>query len=251
MIANTDARDPAPRLWGLRVLVTRPEEDAAPWAEGITALGGVPVVRPALVCETLRDVETGRRLRDALAGCDLLLLTSARAVDAMEEILGAPLALNVPVATVGPRTAERARRAGLRVSREAPEGSVASLADALAGVEGRLLHVGAEETRPGLEALETTGRAHVERVAVYRTTPHSPLPPDEREDVDVDVVLLASPSAVRGLVGRVRVPARARIVTLGPATTAAARSAGLSVAGEALTRDLLGLLRAIPKESPQ
>ena len=251
MIAKADARDPAPRLAGLRVLVTRPEEDAAPWADGIAALGGVPILRPALVCETLRDPDTEQRLRAALAACDLLLLTSARAVDAMEDILGAPLTLDVPVATVGPRTTERARRAGLRVSREAAEGSVASLADTLAGAEGRLVHVGAEETRPGLEALETPGRAHVERVAVYRTTPHTPLPPAEREDVDVDVVLLASPSAVRGLVGRVRVPARARIVTLGPSTTAAARSAGLSVAGEAATRDLLGLLRAIPKESPQ
>ncbi|MFN8179196.1 MAG: uroporphyrinogen-III synthase [bacterium] len=255
MIVPSDARELGERLRGRRVLVTRPEDDAAAWAEGLASFGAVPVLRPSLSCETLRDTETGLRLRTALAACDRLVLTSARAVDALEEILGRPLSIEAPVAAVGARTAERARAAGLHVLLEADGGSVKDIASSLeqdlAAFAPRtpfVLQAGAEETRPGLERLARSGAVRFERIPVYRTRPCPAVPEGEREDVDVDVVLLASPSAVRGLVGRVRLPRGAHVVTLGPSTTAAAREAGLPVAGEAATRDLLGLLRAIPKE---
>jgi uroporphyrinogen-III synthase len=255
MIVPADARELGERLRGCRVLVTRPEDDAAAWAEGLASFGAVPVLRPSLSCETIRDADTERRLRAALAACDRLVLTSARSVDALEEILGRPLSIDAPVAAVGARTAERARVAGLHVLLEATGGNVEDLESSLASdlatsmkATPVVLHVGAEETRPGLERLALHGAARLERVAVYRTRPCPAVPEGEREDVDVDVVLLASPSAVRGLMGRVRVPREAHVVTLGPSTTQAAREAGLPVAGEAATRDLLGLLRAIPKE---
>jgi uroporphyrinogen-III synthase len=114
-----------------------------------------------------------------------------------------------------------------------------------------VLHAGAEETRPGLSAVEQTGRARFRHLPVYRTRSAPALPWGEREELDVAVVRLASPSAAAGLAGRARVPARAQIVTIGPSTTAAAREAGLRVAGEAVTRDLHGLLRAIPRERPR
>jgi len=258
VIATSDARELRARLRGRRVLVTRPEDDAAIWAEGIAELGAIPVLRPSLICETLRDPDTEHRLRVALAVCDRLVLTSVRAVDALEEILGRPLPVDVPAAAVGGRTAERARGAGLHVTLEAADGSVVSLALSLfAELQSPdpstplplLVHAGAEETRPGLEMLEQHGVARLEHVAVYRTRPCAARPEAERENVDVDVVLLASPSAVRGLLGRVRIPLHALVVTLGPSTTAAARDAGLRVSGEAATRDLLGLLRAIPQET--
>jgi len=257
MIAGTDERDLQARVAGRRVLVTRPEDGGAVWAEELERLGAVPVLRPVLVTETLRGDATLARTRATLEGADWIVLTSARAVDALEEIAGRPLALPAPVAAVGAATARRAREAGLDVRLEAAGGTMPALAAELGRALGDpeparplplVVHAGAEETRPGLERLEDQGRARVVHVAVYRTRPAPGLPEAQREDLDVDVVLLASPSAVRGLLGRARIPDRARVVTIGPSTTAAARDAGLAVAGEAVTRDLLGLLRALPRE---
>jgi uroporphyrinogen-III synthase len=60
------------------------------------------------------------------------------------------------------------------------------------------------------------------------------------------MILLASPSAVLGLVHRAVLPVGAQVVTIGPATTAAARANGLAVAAQARHPDLEGLLEAIP-----
>lgn len=245
----------AANLKGRRVLVTRAEESASSWADEIAKLGARPVLRPSITTETL--TESAPALRAALGRCSWLVLTSARAVDALREIL-VELPFTQPVASVGARTTARARAAGLRVALEAREGHVTGLAHDLAAALPSLpsgaalpciLHAGAEDTRGGLEDLETERRARVEHVAIYRTVPLAALPESEREMLDVDVVLFASPSAVTGFVGRARVPERTAFVTIGPSTTAAARDAGLRVAGEAVTRDLLGLLQAIPREN--
>jgi uroporphyrinogen-III synthase len=258
MIASADERDLTMRLAGRRILVTRGGDGAREWAGHIQRFGAVPVVRAALDTETLSDDATREALRAGLSQCRWFVLTSARAVDALEEILGKPLMMKAPVAVVGGTTAERARDAGLLVRLVARTGTVAALAADLArelpqaspgSALPLVLHAGAEEARPGLEILETERRARLERVAVYRTRPTAPVADGAREELDVDVVLLASPSAVTGLLAQVRVPEHAYVVTIGPSTTAAAREAGLRVAGEAVTRDLLGMLRAIPREA--
>lgn len=256
MIARRDGAELAEVLAGRSILVTRADEGASLWAEELAKLGARAVLRPSITTETILDARAA--LSGALARCTMLVLTSARAVDAIEEILGAPLAIGVPVASVGPQTTARARGAGLTVTLEASDGQVVSLAEDLARelpprpageTLPLVLHAGAEETRGGLEALESARRARVEHVAVYRTRPLPPLPEDARETLDVDVALFASPSSVAGFLGRARLGERTAIVTIGPGTTAAARDAGLRVAGEAATRNLTGMLRAIPREN--
>ena len=58
-------------------------------------------------------------------------------------------------------------------------------------------------------------------------------------------VLLASPSAVQGLLNVASFPAETRIFTLGPTTTAAVVAAGLVVSGEAMRPDLDSLVEAM------
>jgi uroporphyrinogen-III synthase len=156
---------------------------------------------------------------------------------------------------VGAQTTARARAAGLDVTLESRDGHLASLVEDLAAEMPPvhpgsdlpiLLHAGAEETRGGLERLAEEQRARIEHVAIYRTVPLAPLPDAEREALNVDVALFASPSAVIGLLGRARLPEHALIITIGPSTSAAAREAGLRVPGEAVTRDLLGMLLVVP-----
>jgi uroporphyrinogen-III synthase len=73
---------------------------------------------------------------------------------------------------------------------------------------------------------------------LYRTIELEPA-----ETPDVDVVLLASPSAARALV---RNEARTvPVVVIGPQTAAAARDLGLEIAAEAAAHDLDGLVAAL------
>lgn len=104
---------------------------------------------------------------------------------------------------------------------------------------------GARTKRRELEQECASRGCRVTRVALYRTISAPPQHP--REDLaarDVDTIFLASPSAVAGLVARAVVPPDARIVTIGPTTSAAAREAGLQVTAEATHRGLRAMIEA-------
>jgi uroporphyrinogen III methyltransferase/synthase len=64
---------------------------------------------------------------------------------------------------------------------------------------------------------------------------------------DADYATFTSSSTVRNLVGALgdRMPADARIVSIGPVTSAAARDAGLDVHAEASRHDVDGLVEAL------
>jgi uroporphyrinogen-III synthase len=64
-------------------------------------------------------------------------------------------------------------------------------------------------------------------------------------DLDVDLILLASPSAVEGLLNQVRVEADTRLLSIGPTTSTAIRAAGLEVFAEAEERSLAGMLASL------
>ena len=61
----------------------------------------------------------------------------------------------------------------------------------------------------------------------------------------MDLALLASPSAVAGLLNRAVVQASLPVLTIGPSTTASAHSAGLNVVAEARERSLDSMLEAL------
>jgi uroporphyrinogen-III synthase len=63
--------------------------------------------------------------------------------------------------------------------------------------------------------------------------------------LQVDNVVLASPSAVTGFVHLVEVDVAAKVYTIGPSTTAAARRAGLAVTAEAREPSFEGILEAM------
>jgi uroporphyrinogen-III synthase len=58
-------------------------------------------------------------------------------------------------------------------------------------------------------------------------------------------VLLASPTAVAGLLNIARIPDRARVITIGPTTSAAARNTGLAVSAEARRPTFEAMLEAM------
>jgi len=207
----------------LRVIVTRPRDQARPLVERLEALGLEVVLCPIIELEPIGPPEVD------VAGFDWVVVTSPRGA----RELAARRRGNLPrVAAIGPGTAAALRENGIepalvpRVSTQ--EGLVAELPDP----PGRVLFAGAEDARPYLaEAL------HAEAVVLYRTRQLRPA-----ESPGGDLVVLASASAAKafGTLG-LEIPA----VSIGPVTTREAQAQGIEVVAEAATHDLDGLVAAV------
>jgi uroporphyrinogen-III synthase len=243
----------AATIAGRRILVTRAADDAERWASRLRQLGAEAVVMPCLEIAPLADAETARALRAAIAEASWLVLASRRAAEAVASIVDGGLPAALHVAVVGPATARAAALALGRVDLVATESSARGLARSLldrmdgAADPARVVVAGAVYGRTDVErALEEAG-VPVTRVNVYAMIPA----PADRPKRDltaegIDTVLLASPSAAEGFVNRAHFPKDARIITIGPTTSAAAAAVGLPVSAEARRPDLDGMLEALP-----
>lgn len=240
-----------PSLAGRRVLVTRATEDSRRWAQQLAAHGADPVILPCVHSEPVDDDATLTRLNSACQDVDWLLLTSARGAEAVSRA-GVRLAPRTRVAAVSESTAAAARSLFSCIPFVARGGTSRALGEELLALWGgrtqarRIVIAGAEGGRDDAELLLTHAGARVTRVSVYRTVSAPPTTP--RRDLERDGigdVLLASPSAVTGLLNQARIGSTTRLFTIGPTTSAAAISAGLVVTGESATPDLDGLMEAM------
>jgi uroporphyrinogen III methyltransferase/synthase len=159
------------------------------------------------------------------------------------------------VAAIGPGTAAELERHGVRAD-VLPEQFVAeALVEALAGieVEGRpVLVARAAEARSVLtDALRGRG-AEVDEVALYETVAE-PLGETERAALDrATYVTFTSSSTVRFLLDSgARPPDGARVVSIGPVTSATAQEHGLTVDVEAERHDVDGLVDALTADAAQ
>lgn len=241
-------------LDGTRVMLTRSPRGCEQWARRVRASGGVPVLFPCIHRVPIPAGQvTATGLRNSVARADWLVLTSPFGVEVAARLIDHELPAGVAVAVVGPATAAVAKRELGRVDLVAAGGTSAALAEELLvrlpRRAGSTAHVVIAAAEDGLSDIEKELEPHgvtVERFAVYRTEPGPPLEPRERFASAIDVVLMASPSAVDGLCARAELDPRIPIVTIGPTTTAAVQAAGLHVAAQAERRSLEAMLEAIP-----
>jgi uroporphyrinogen III methyltransferase/synthase len=159
-------------------------------------------------------------------------------------------AVGAIIAAIGPGTAKTLAERGVRAD-VVPERFVAeALVDALAevDVEGkRVLIARAAEARDVLpDALRERG-AEVDVVALYETVREEPAPEAVEAAQGADYVTFTSSSTVRNLTEALGecFPVGARIVSIGPITSEAAREAGLIVHIEAERHDIDGLVAAL------
>jgi uroporphyrinogen-III synthase len=244
----------APRLDGRTVLVTRALEDADRWARRLSELGATPVVLPCLVIEPIEDRDTAARLERAVADSDWLVASSRRGVEIAARLLTGGLPSGIRIAAVGPATGKAAALAWGRCDLIAAEPTALGLGRELAEV---ILRGPPDAVRQVLLIEAATGRREIEpilaaygiqtvAVAVYRTVAAPTISPRrDLRSLGVDHILLASPSAVAGLVNQATVPDEVRVVTIGPTTTRAARAAGLTVAAQARRPDLDGMVEVM------
>lgn len=229
---------PRRALTGCRVLLTRAAEDNDVWGARLEELGA-SVVKLACIGTEVR-VENGAALRAALKNAEWLALASRRAVAAVHELAG-ELPADLRIAAVGPGTARAAREQFSRCDLVSEEGTGASLGEALARIaRGPVVVAAAEGGRREVEGL--LGVA-AQRVEVYGPSKEELVEP--LFEVEVDAIVLASPSALKGLLARARAPLGARTIAIGPTTAAAARAAGLEHVHEADGRDFAAIVRAL------
>ena len=245
-------------LEGVRVVVTRAAEGLAALAEPLAALGAEVVEAPSTRLEPL---EAGPVLH-ALAGLsayDWLIFTSQNAVQFFQRLLGEAgrdvRALgSVKVAAVGPATAAALERLGVTVAVTPRRYVAEGLLEVLRGrddVRGsRVLYLaagGAREVLP--EGLRALG-ASVDVAPLYRSVADVAGAANLRRRLlqgGIDVVTFTAGSGARAFVDAVGADAAARaaIVTIGPATTAAVHALGLDVRAEADPHTLDGLIEAV------
>jgi uroporphyrinogen III methyltransferase / synthase len=239
-------------LHGEVVAVTRARAQASGLAARLRDLGAEVVETPAIRIEP-RDVRLPRP--DSYA---LVCLTSPNGVrllfEALDHLgLDARAFAGATFAAIGPGTAAELSRHGIRVD-VVPERSVAeALVEALASlpVKGRrVLIARAAEARDLLpEALRDRG-AEVDVIPMYDTVAE-PLSDAELEDLArATYVTFTSSSTVRFLLeSGGRVHDSARVVSIGPITTATARRHGLEVHVEAKRHDVDGLVDSLTSDA--
>ena len=239
-------------LHGEVVAVTRARAQASGLAERIRTLGAEVVETPAIRIEP-RPVEGDLRgAIDRVGEYSLVCFTSPNGVrllfDALEPLDARALA-RATVAAIGPGTAAALLEHGIRADL-VPERFVAeALVKSLQSLEldgKRVLVARAAEARSLLpDSLRERG-ADVDDVALYDTVAE-PLTDAQRASLErATYVTFTSSSTVRFLVeSGARPPAGARIVSIGPVTSATAEEHGLSVDVEAERHDIDGLVDAL------
>jgi len=248
-------------LHGRRVAVTRARAQASGLAARLRGLGADVVETPAIRTEPRPVAGEIAAAIESIGDYSLICLTSPTGAVLLFDALAAGgldarALAHAKVAAIGPGTARELERRGVRAD-VVPERSVAeSLVEALADidVEGTgVLIARAADARDVLpHALRERG-AEVEVLALYDTVVE-PLSDEQRTALaEADYVTFTSASTVRNLLhslGDERAALDgARIVSIGPVTSAEARERGLTVDVEAERHDVDGLVDAVVADS--
>jgi uroporphyrinogen III methyltransferase/synthase len=242
-------------LHGRRVVVTRARPQASGLAATLRGLGAEVVEAPAIRIVPRPLEGEVAQMADAIGGYDIVCVTSPNAVTLLFEALAARgldarALAGATVAAIGAGTARELDSHGIRAD-VVPERSIAeSLLDELAGIDvagKRVLIPRAADARDVLpEGLRKRG-ADVDVVALYDTVGGALDETAVDAIAAADYVTFTSSSTVTRFLDAVDdgVPNGARVVSIGPATSATARERGLDVHVEAKRHDIDGLVEAL------
>ena len=253
-------------LFGRRVLVTRPREQAAEFVERLTILGAEAIAAPLIRIEPPDDLGPLREAVETAGAFDWIVFTSGIAVDAFMHalldgdrdvrMLKGPRLCAVGSATAG-KLSQYGVKADLVPSEFRAEALVAAIKAAGAAGGTRVLVPRADIGREVVADQLRQAGATVTEVIAYRTVPDD-TPREGDPDVyglllegRIDVVTFTSPSAVRSFAKLYGVEAVADLLkhtvvaTIGPVTTDAARQIGIPVTVQPSTYTIAALVDAI------
>jgi len=248
-------------LFGMRIGITRPVDQAEPAIRQVLELGAEPVLLPTIRIGPVDDWSVVDATIQRLHEYDWIVFTSANGVRSLLRRtwdIGADVRRlgGVQLAAIGPATAEALREFHLRADLIPDEFRAEALADRLRPhVDGRsVLWARASRGRDVLQKEIRAAGAQIEELVVYKNTDVEEFPAQERqllEEGAVDWVGLGSPSIARNFAALLPPAARSRIgkglslASISPVTSAAAREANLEIHAEAAEYTWPGILRAI------
>lgn len=250
-------------LFGKTILVTRAREQASELAARLEMLGAEVLQSPAITIESLAHTQLMRDCVRSLGDFDWVIFTSPNAVNALFESLhleglDARAFATVRIAAIGPSTSDRLAQHGLKADL-LPERFVAeSLLDAfdsLGSIDGqKFLLPRSDLARSALpEGLSKRG-AQVTETHAYRTLKGCALDGDIKKRLlegCIDLVTFTSSSTVENFVEilpeaeRQEILKRVQGASIGPITSETAARLGVSIAVQAETYTIEGLLQAI------
>jgi uroporphyrinogen III methyltransferase / synthase len=250
-------------LFGKRIVVTRPRDEANRAAVALETLGAEVLLAPTVLVRPISDPAPLDAAIDRLASYDWLVFTSANGVRFFVDRLTARgrdlRALgHLKLAAIGPVTAEALAdlhlNADLVPETFRSEALAAALLNRASGC--KILLARADRGRAILKD-ELAKLAEVDQVAVYHNSDVEALPQPVVERIiagTIDWITLTSPAITARLhellpqKARDRIGQEVRLASLSPVTTDAARSVGWTVAVEAAEFTWDGLLHAIVQE---
>jgi uroporphyrinogen III methyltransferase / synthase len=247
-------------LFGQRVVVTRPFDEADRAAAELEALGAEVLIAPTVEILPPADHAPIDRAIASIDTFDWLVFTSSNGVrfflDRLESLGRDLRALgSLKLAAIGPATAEALARYHLRADLVPDSFRSEALALALAPhVAGRRVLLARADRGRSLLLDELRSIAHVEQIAVYRNTDAEALPPHVCERLvagSVDWITLTSSAITERLhallpdEARPRIGREIRLASLSPVTSTTAARLGWSIAAEARIYTWPGLVQAI------
>ncbi len=248
-------------LAGKRIVITRAQNQASGFHDGLAQLGAVVIDLPTI---EIKDPDSWRPLDSAIACLeqfDFLILTSVNGVRSFVNRLRAcgrsPADLApLEVGAIGPATAEALREATVRVDFIPQEYQAEGLLESLNGreVRGKRFLIPRAKVARDLVPRVLTGRgAQVEVVEAYQTV--SPVyPPGEvkrRLTPRPDVLTFTSSSTAHHFVklaqqeGLLQEMEACLMASIGPVTSATLKKLGLKVGVEARQSTIPGLEQAL------
>ena len=267
MIGDVVSARPALDWWGRlplagkRVLITRPEEDAARSVEQLEELGAEVLVAPTITVRPADDPTDLDQALSRLGSFDWGVFTSSHGVRFFIERIfqtGRDLRLlgHARLAAIGPMTAQTLRGYGLVAdlvpSQYRSEELAAELAELVKGK--RVLLARADRGRTLLKDELQGIAAEVVQASVYHNADAENLPPEVLKKLllgEVDWVTLTSSAIVRRFAAMLPtdLPAQAlnniKFASISPITSQAACEVGLEPAVEAREFTFQGVIEAI------
>lgn len=247
-------------LFGQRIVLTRPVEEADRSATQLEALGAEVLIAPTITIGPPDDLAPMDSAIDRLGEFDWLVFTSGNGVrsflDRLEACGRDLRALgHLKLAAIGPTTADALARYHLKADFVPDSFRSEALAEGLlARAAGqRILLARADRGRTVLKD-ELAGAARVEQVAVYKNADAEALPPEVVARIaegTVDWITLTSSAMTARLHALLPESARARIgqgvrlASISPVTSAAAKALGWTVDVEARAYTWDGVVQAL------
>jgi uroporphyrinogen III methyltransferase / synthase len=248
-------------LFGRRILVCRPKDQAGELVQRLEELGAVPVTMPVVEIRPPHDWAAVDAAIDRLATFHWLIFTSVNGVHSFLARLqhrGRDLRAlgNLQLAAIGPATAAALRGYHLKPDLVPDEYRSENLAAALKPhVAGRRVLLARADRGRDLVREELHTIAQVQQVAVYcqrDVAQPDPVVLDQLRNGEIDDVVLTSSNVARSLARLLDEACQARlragqpgIISISPVTSSAVMELGWPVVGEAAVYTMDGVVQAL------